>query len=208
MSETLTEAMEDAIVDWVVATSGIAEGQIVWSGQGTAQKPGVWIALRVEGERSLGQPWKSARKVEAPVPLADTEFVHASTATATLRIECYTGGVTWQIARPDRVLSRIKNARTLPTPLRTLRLANVGLGTPGTVQSANYERSGVFEPRAFLEFGLNLIASASELGTRIEKAEITNEVSPVPFTFTVAPFVESSAGLAGAVAIAADAVKV
>ncbi len=208
MSETITEAMEDAIVDWIVAATGLDEGQIVWSGQGTAQQAGVWVALRIEGERSIGQPWKETRKVEAPVPLADTEFVHSSTGTATLRIECYTGGLTWQSARPDRVLSRIKNARTLPTVLATLRAANVGLGVPGTVQSANYERSTVFEPRAIIEFGLNLIAQASELGTRIEKATITNEVAPEPFTFVVAPFVESSAGLAAAVTIEADAVKV
>lgn len=208
MSETLTEEMEDAIVDWVVAASGVAESQIVWSGQGTPQKAGVWIALRVEGEHSMGQPWKQIRKVTNPVPLADTEFVHSSTAAATLRIECYTGGVAWQLARPDRVLSRIKNARTLPSVLAKLRAGNIGLGVAGSVQSANYERSTVFEPRAFLEFGINLIAQASELGTRIEKMEITNAVSPVPFTFTVSPFVESSAGLAGAGTIEADAVKV
>lgn len=208
MSETITEAMEDAIVDWIIASSGVAEGQIVWANQGTPQQAGIWLALRIEGERSLGQPWKEARKVHGGPPLADTELVHTSTATATLRIECYTGGLSWQAARPDRVLSRIKNARTLPGVLSKLRAANVGLGPAGLVQSANYERSTVFEPRAFIEFTLNLIAQASELGTRIEKAEITNQVAPVPFTFTVAPFVEASAGLAGAVTISTDAVKV
>ena len=173
-------AVEDALVVWAIAGTGLAA--VIWGDQEgphpTAVAPGPNVVMTLMGLAPEGQDFVQVEDVETPAPLADVAHVARGSRTGTLRVECFAGGGTSALAgigsgSPKARLEQMVSARYLPTVDDALRAANVGVLSMGAVQSI----PGVlgfnnFEPRALLEVRLSLASEKTELGTWIETTEI------------------------------------
>lgn len=99
--------IEKAIINWVRAASGLADGKVIWERQKGRRPTGTWVGLR----RALGvggRDWLDT--VDKPLTLADddVESVSAAADTLTLTAHSYVSGDgPFQLTTTD----------TLPDPL-------------------------------------------------------------------------------------------
>lgn len=110
-------------------------------------------------------------------------FIQRSLQKATLTVECYTDiGVGLDMA--SAILARVASKRLLPTPLAILQDANIGVSEITRIRSyGGTQGNYIFEPRASMDVMLYLVSQASETGTIIERAEITDD--PATFSWSV-----------------------
>src|SRR5690606_8637414 len=134
-----TDAVEDAIFEWVVAGSGLSEDHVIWSGGRGPQPRGCYISMTLGDERNFGGDWVRKTDVPDPEDGAEIEYTATGVRLVTLTLECFAAGDAWETARPDRRLARVKDARVLPSIADLLRSANVGVGPIGPVQSLNLQ---------------------------------------------------------------------
>ncbi len=167
--------IEDALVTWIAAGAGISEDNVSWTQERGPGTKGCYIAITLGGEVEVGGDWTEVRDLAAEdrAPGADVAIVLKGPRTRSLKLECFAGGDPWVTARPEAKLARALKARNLPSHSQALRAAGVGFGPIGPVTVQGIERSKIFESRAIVEMTLHVVSEISELGTWIERVEIT-----------------------------------
>lgn len=166
----------DAIYDWVSGVSGLTT---IWSRQKGPRPSTPHIVMTLAGEDEYGSDWMTAELLdeEDAEPGADVQFTMVGPRVVTLKLECFTVDQDWNEVRPERVLSRVLAGRRLPSKAVALRAGGVGFGTIGKILAVSVERAQIFEPRAEVEITLHSVSQVSELGTYIEKVEVTPTVT-------------------------------
>ncbi len=172
----VTDDIEKALVDWVQSGSGLARDHIIWEQERGPQPNGCYISMRISLEQEYGDDWSATELND------DNEIVYSSIGVrrATLTLQCFAAGDKWSVAKPDRRLASVMNARRLPSTELALRAAGVGFGPMNPVQSLNLERSQYFEPRALVSVILHLVSTVTEVSPWIECVEIEPTVTLPP----------------------------
>lgn len=183
----VTSTVLDAIYDWVQSFSGLAEANVIWEDERGPTPEGTYISMELDLTRQFGHDWTEIADAEDPVPGADLQFSAVGARTAQLRLQCFAGCDRWITARPVERLGDILSARSLPSQRIALRQAGIGFGPISAVQSVQFQRAGgsLFEPRAIVTMELHLVSRVSELGTWIEKTEITGHENTMDVDFPV-----------------------
>ncbi len=169
-----------AISDWIrnncdLVADADGRGPVIWAGQKAPRPNAPYIAVTISGDREIAQDWMRVSDVaeEDAEPGADQLFTVTGPRVETLKLECFATSEDWATVRPERVLRRILASRRLPSVAQAFRAANIGFGPVGAMQTQQLERSTLFEPRASVTIALHTISEVSELGTWIERLEIT-----------------------------------
>jgi hypothetical protein len=155
-------AQEDAIHAWVVAGSGLAPEQVIWSDLGPAP-PGRYISMRWLGSARVSQDWMRTTP--------DGTHQVRGTRIQTLELSCNAGAFTGEF-RADLVLERVIAARRLPTVSERLARADVGVGSVGRIRSTPGVRSAMLDPRSVVEVEIHVSIAISEPGSTIETVQI------------------------------------
>jgi hypothetical protein len=175
---SLSTAQEDAVHAFLVAGSGLAAANVLWSQQGQPRPATTWISALVLAAEPVGLDGVFATVNEAGPAGAEVTLTSRGTREVTLSLQCFNGTATSSTS-PTSVLSRIVAAARLPTPQGLLRSASVGLGGFGPVQTVGGLISTTrFEPRATLTARLFVESELTEAAGSIEHVDITI-VSPV-----------------------------
>lgn len=176
--------VEDAIVAWVRAGSGLAAGKVYWSQQEGARPAGASIALRLGGFRPVGKDWLTIEALPEleQEPGADYRFLLRGARRAVLTMQAFPTPPPATGAQPSpssavAMLAGVASNRYLPSRATLLSAAKVGVLSFGPIQSVDGIIGASFESRAVLEVQLAFAAEVSELGTTIETVEITNETT-------------------------------
>lgn len=176
--------VENAIVSWVRAGSGLAAGKVYWTQQEGARPAGASIALRLGGFRPAGRDWFSIEELPEleQAPGADHRMLVRGARRAVLTMQAFpaaspASGAQASPSSAVAMLAAVVSARHLPTRIALLSAAKVGVLSFGSIQSVDGILGASFESRAVLEVQLAFAAEVSELGTTIETVEITNEMT-------------------------------
>lgn len=169
-------AAQNAIFTWVLAGSGLADGQVMWGRVSAKNGPmpaGTFISMRIMATARVSDDWLVTREVDGAI-----EHSIRGTRHPTLEISCFAGepfGADTAANILDRVLASIK----LPSVAAGLRAAGVGVGRRERVRVVDRDRSGMLDPMAIVEVGLHLGFEMVDpvAGSAIESAEVTNEIT-------------------------------
>lgn len=179
-------AIENAIHAWIAAGTQLAAAQVIWAAQRGPTPVGVYVSLRLAELRRVGLDWIDQVEVEDPEPGEELEFHVRGPRTLNLSIQLFNApGV--GAGNGTALLERALTARALPSIAAALRAGGVGIGEVGAVIPIDGDRDGLFESRASVDVAIHVAADLVELGTYIERVEITSEVIESVETVTWVP---------------------
>lgn len=172
--------VENAIHSWVVAGSGLAANQVIWSQQEGPRPAGAFVSLRVSSLRAVGQDWNDVVDISNPEPGAEIELRTRGVRELALSIQCFAGagiGATSALA----VIGGIVDAAGTLSRRDALNAAGIGVLSLGPATSIDGILGASFEPRAILEARLALASELSEAATYIQSAEVINDETDASF---------------------------
>lgn len=175
--------IENAVSAWVRAGSGLDSSHVIWERQNGRRPTSAFISLALLSVRPIGQDWLRSEDAEDPEDGADILYTAEGHREVTLQMQCFAGAATGATS-PEAILEGVATAARLPTRRAALSAAGFGLAVPvGPIQSIpGVIGSSLLEPRAVLEVRGFVASDATELGTYIESAEVTDEVFEETFT--------------------------
>lgn len=160
--------IEDAITAWIVAATGLAASNVLWSQQGVKRPTGTWISILLLGMQRIGHDWTDVEWADTPEPGADVALKLRGLRYATYSIQCF-GGPAHGASSPVALLEMVCAKARLPSIAAGLKRAGIGLSSLGAVSAVgDVLNSARFEPRATLEVSLYLASEVSETTTYIE----------------------------------------
>ncbi len=179
MSAAVTTTVENALVAWALAGSGLAAGQVVWADQPGAKRPeGQYIALNPIALVAQGHDWLEVEENEESTGDDGEEIRHVGRGVRqlTLSLQCF-GGAGTGVASAQALLEQLRAKSVLPTPADLLLAGGLGLAEFGSVRRVgSVINTATFEPRAVAEARFHLASEVSELGTYIETVLVEGEV--------------------------------
>jgi len=165
--------VQDAIFDWVVASTGLADSVVTWRDQNDPAPVAAHVALHLSGPIVLGQDAQTTAYDPLAAPGQEITLGVEGDRELGLRVEFYspdTASATDAMSRAASFLT----ACQLPTKREILRAAGlslIDLGRPDYVPSIQEIE---FQGRAFVDMRLYMRDLASERTGLIESAELTN----------------------------------
>ena len=176
--------IEDAIVAWVVAGSGIAAGKVIWADQNGERPDAPYIDVRLDID-SVGQDWLDTDDAAAPSPGAEIDMFSRGVRRLTITLRCF-GGPAIGTVSPRARLDGVRSSRRLPSNVDALRVAGVGVASFSPIQSIGEAlNSSKIEPRSMMTIIAFAASEVSETGTYVSDTEITDQVSVPDNVFTV-----------------------
>lgn len=167
-----------ALQAWVVSATGIATGNVRWSGQGGTRAVGPWISLNVIADNPAGPTWFDIEDADEPVVAgAEINYKGRGSSTGTLSIQCFAGAAVGE-SSSVAILRNLRASASSPATRAAMVLAGVGLGTIGPVQdSPGLINTTNFEPRAMLNVTFFTAEESTIAGTYIETVEVDGTVT-------------------------------
>lgn len=170
------EAIEDALRQWVLDSSGYAEDSVVWTDQGINRPDAPMIALTLGDLVQLGLDSVSYETDVGGDPGLETTTTVAGPRVCTLRVQHYGGEATGNDSS-RAVLARALTALSLPVVRDSLTAAGVGIIAAGPVRNIAGVQALQIEARAVLEVRFSVQDVATSLGTYVETADVTATVA-------------------------------
>lgn len=173
------EEVETAIVAWVKAGSGLADGKVLLGNQGESSPDGAYIEVKIDGPFPFGQPvvehfFDGARP--AGQELEERTTVSAEITVSLQAFGRYGTDATGS-ATGRAILAKTQLALELASIRDALNDAGLGLVDKGNVIDLSKTYGADFESRGSLDLRFSLKQSASEFTTYIETVEIDSEIS-------------------------------
>jgi hypothetical protein len=179
------ESREDAIWNWVVASSGVSPGSVLWTDQLQGRPPGQWISLDMMGIEQVGQDWLDTHDAVPSAPGLEIEQAARGVRKLTVSIQCFAGpalGSSSAFAVLNTLVSRAR------LESQQLILRNGGLGfsrfTAITAISDVLDTTRI-EPRAIVHAVLYMANEVVEQSTYISRVNITDQIPTPPQTVTI-----------------------
>jgi hypothetical protein len=174
-------AAQNAIFSWVLAGSGLADGQVMWGRVSAKNGPmpaGTFISMRITSTGQVSNDWLRTREADGAI-----EHSIEGTRHPTLEISCFAGEPSGADTAAN-ILGRVLASIKLPSVAAGLRAAGVGVGRRERVRVVDRTRSGMLDPMALVEVGLHLGFAMVDpvAGSSIETVEVTNEITGDEFT--------------------------
>lgn len=169
--------VEDAIQQWIVATSGLADDHVFWVDQEGPRVSTPYISLSVLTVQPVGQDWVDTEYDEAGDPGEEYIFKQRGNRRVTISIQCFGGQPTGQLS-PRSILNTVVSKHRLPS---AAALADMGIGIASFTAVkpiSGVINSSIFEPRAVCEATFFLSEEVAEFGTYIDTVEL-NQTAPV-----------------------------
>lgn len=178
MTVTITTT-EDAIYDWVVSASGLAEDgdgpHVVWSHQYGPRLVTPFISLMISGDVKVGRGWTDKEVNPTPSPGAMVRQITRAHRLATLSIQCFADGMDG-LSGAVAILRRLSNLT--PQHVRDLNTGGVGVAGFGPISAVGNAMSGpLLEPRAAMEVQLHLADEVVTYIGDIGTVEVTNQLT-------------------------------
>ena len=177
MSAVPSTTIEDALRTAIVATTGLAAGNVIWAQQDASRPAGAWISLAFLSLAEAGPPWLDV--TEAVPPVDGAEILHTVRAqiVGSLEAQCFAGDATGA-GSAVALLERVRERLRFPSVADPLVAAGVAVLDRGPVQQigGGVLNSAVFEPRAVLVLRFSAASEVTETGTFIETVEVDGVV--------------------------------
>jgi hypothetical protein len=178
------EAIEDAVWQWVVTTSGYPVERVIWAEQNGERPDGDIITLHMGPLVPVGLD-ALEESVDLSRPAGEeVELKVVGVRSFSVTLQAYTHATTGSTSG-RAVLGVVQTRTSLPSVRGALALAGVSLYDMGTVQVVPEIVGADFEGRAVLEVQAYCGDTASEFTTYIETTEIEGDLSGQIDTFTV-----------------------
>lgn len=162
--------IEDAIRSWVATGTGLT---VIWADQNGPRPAAPFVALGRPTIRGQGIDWLDIEENPGGDPGEDQTFTARGPRTVEITAQCFAADATGA-AGAAVYLETLRSKARLPSQRATLHAVKTALAMFGPVQSsAEVTNSADIEPRAIATLTFHTTASASELGTWIETADIT-----------------------------------
>lgn len=173
-------AMENAIIAWIVAGSGLATSKVVWAQQSNERPAGAYISVRLRSIATFGEDWDVIS--DNPTPTAGAEILRTTRGMRRLTVgmQAFAGvdGAGTGATAPFGLLHGVAAAAESEIRQAALDAGGVGIMSVGPVQSIDGTLgAGLFEPRAVLEVLASVTSEMVETATYIETVEVTNEMT-------------------------------
>lgn len=168
------DTVEDAIFDWVVASSGLSEQNVIWSHELGPRPDAPYVSLLVNVFRPIGHDWLDVYDTVDPDPGEEITLRARGHRYCTLSIQCFAAfgnmiGNSGAVAILSDIISGLKLHRY------ALTRAGVGMAGFGPVATIGNARLGTeLEPRAAVEAQFHLASEVTGFETYIEKVLVTN----------------------------------
>lgn len=176
-------AVEDAIIAWVRAGSGLDAEHVYWTAKRPTPTTGPYITARVIAVRGIGQDWVDVVDAAVPAPGAEIEHRVRGTREMLLRLQCFPGtpdGASTGAGAAVMLLDQVKTSQRLPPLHDALDAAGIGvLGSTAPTAVDGVVGSTIFEARAVMEVRCSLAPEVSVPGTYIQFVELES-VAPMP----------------------------
>lgn len=169
-------AIEDAILAWVVASTGLAVGQVVFSDQNAAAPAGDYATVTVGDFIPLGGPAGTRIEFDAGADLGE-EITHYAERLGELNVsvQAYTSA-THGNDSARAVLEKAQAALELSTYRFQLNAVGLGVLDAGRVQWVPRVSNAAIEGRAVLDVRFALLQTAEQKTGYIATAEVTRDV--------------------------------
>lgn len=164
--------IEDAIVAWIVAGSGLSTNNVLWEAQ-NAPKPdadentdGTWISVQVTALDAVGIDWRDYVEADDPQPGEELVSEAKGTRLCDVRLQCY---VDPRHRRPTAGIQILDNVRLADT------LGDyVGLASFSAVSFVGFQRTKtIFEPRTVMTGQFFLLRGVTGTATYVEFVDAT-----------------------------------
>lgn len=169
MSAIAWATVENAIHSWVRQSSGLAEGQVIWSDRGGPRPVTPYIAMRIDDVMPVGHDWRVYDDAPVPAPGEELRMRARGHRTASLGFQCFSTDGGGHLA--TQILVDV--VAGIAVHLYSLDQAGVGVGEYGSVRYLEGRRGDILEPRAISEVSLHLSSEVEGRETYIERANIT-----------------------------------
>ncbi len=176
--------IQTALVDYVVAGSGLPIGKVIWT-SGKPRPSGTYIAMDIPNVDVVGNDWTDSG--DNPTPTSGNELIMYARGMrrCTWNLQCFAEPALG-VNHARAVLMRLMASLALPSQGARLDAARIGLSDFGSVQTIDSIVNGtIFEPRAVVTGVFHIVSQLSETSTFIETAIITNRTTGL--TVTVPP---------------------
>lgn len=165
-------AIENALRAWVKTATGFADGKVIWSAQNGPRPDGPFVALTLGAPVALGQD-EITHNFDAGRPDGSKiEHVVRGVRELSLEVAVFDADVVGD-ASAIALVSKLQTALRLPSVRDALNAAGLSPISTAT-QNLAAVLGNDFEGRANLDVRFYAPVSASELGTYIETAQVTN----------------------------------
>jgi hypothetical protein len=179
-------AIENALVTWARAGSGLAASRVILEDGGPRpaldpDSPLPYVSIHLDGPAPVGHDGLTVTDNPASTLGDGAEIQHTARGLRemTVRFQAF-GPPALGSSAPCAVLAGIIAARTLPTSSDALSTAGVGVGRMTKVNwIAGVVGGQLFEPRAWFDAVCYVGSEVSEFGTFIQKTRITPTVNDV-----------------------------
>ena len=184
----MNTTIEDALHAWVVASSGLPAGQVIWSRQAGPRPATAYIEMRILNiDPVASRDWADT---EYDAGLDAVTMFARGMRQAVLALQAY-GGAPTGATQAAMLLSKVRLGAALPTYRDALSEAGAGLSELGSVRALDaLVGDATLESRATMEIRFFFASeiSITDAGTVeiIETSEIENEDTAETFT-TPAP---------------------
>lgn len=154
--------IENAIHAWLVAATGLAAGQVIWSlpEEGAPRPERPYITVLINEIDQFGHDWLVKDAAPDPEEGAEIRVRARGQRTARIHLRCF--GVDGSGSDAAKIL--VDAIAGLPLSTYDLDLAGVGIADTEAVQAVPGRRGGILEPQATTAVNIHL---ASEVEARL-----------------------------------------
>ncbi len=176
--------VEDAIHDWIVSATSLANDHVIWGEQNSARPVGTFVDMEVALER-IGMDWVEVDDAAVPAPGAEIDNKVRGIRRMEIQLRCFGIPATGTTA-PRALLDSVVAAYRLPNVHAALVVAGVGISNFSSVTNiTGVLNSTKLEPRELFNVSCFLSSEVSETGTYIQDVEVTDQISVPDNVFTV-----------------------
>lgn len=163
----------EALRDWIIAESGLGDGNVIWEEKEGARPSGRYISMRISNVRQIGHDWQFYEDAEDPDPGQELIKTRMGFRELTLSLQCFaakTDPIITAVGTLDKALNGHRDHKT------ALKEAGVAVLGVEQIQAIDGRVGLAFEPRAVGTVRLSLASNVTGFETYIQSIELTGEV--------------------------------
>ena len=189
-------ALEKAIQDFVVTTSGLGGASVIWADQNGPRPDAPYIDMELVLER-IGRDWIDVDDAAAPSSGAEIDLKVRGQRRLSIRLRCF-GATSVGVTSPKAILNDVVSKSLVPSVQDALVLAEIGMAEFSQIQNVTgVLNSTKLEPRAMLDITAFVASEVSETGTYVSDVDVTDQISVPDNEFTICFDPPASATRAG-----------
>lgn len=171
MSAIAWDTIETALVAWVAQYTGLGDKRMSWSHYSKPRPQTPYASLTISEVETIGHDWKVTEDNPSPTPGQELIVKARGDRRAIFGVQ-----ILADVDSDDGVEAARRMAVDLVGSVAIaaydLDLAGVGLANVGKITVVGPMRNGLLEPRAVVEFTLNLASELESFITYIERVQL------------------------------------